>query len=274
MIDELRTSEIASLVYFLFLACLAWLRPAPAGARLVVTGVAAGVWLANGLAAGFAAPALARDSAARLRDWLPLAHLLLAYWTPRALVTGVNARFERWLLAVDDRILSSPAGLAVARAPRLVKELLELSYSAVYPLVPLALLLLIATGFRNEVDRFWTTVLLAEYACYGILPLVPTRPPRALDRRRHHEPALTIRRFNLWMLAGASNGWNTFPSGHVAGSLACGLAVWPSLPAAGAALIAAAAMIAVASVVGRYHYAADALAGAIVAVLAFAVAGR
>jgi len=272
MIDELRTSEIVSLLYFLFLVCLAWLRPAPPRARFVVTTVAVAIWLTNGIAAGLAAVSTA-GVVAVLRDWLPLPHLLLAYWLPRVLIVRAHVPLERWLMAFDERMLSSPSGLAASRAPRPVKELLELSYTAVYPLVPFALGLLLLYGFRSEVDRFWTTVLLAEYACYGLLPLVPTRPPRALGRRRDEEP-VTMRRFNTWILAGASNGWNTFPSGHVAGSVACGLAVWPSLPAAGAALIVVAVMIAAASVLGRYHYAADALAGAAVAALAFAIAGR
>jgi membrane-associated phospholipid phosphatase len=80
-----------------------------------------------------------------------------------------------------------------------------------------------------------------------------------------------MRRLNTWILEGASNGWNTFPSGHVAGSLACGLAVAPRLPAAGAALMVIAGLIAVASVAGRYHYAADAAAGVLLALVVFAV---
>jgi hypothetical protein len=281
MIDELRAPELVSLGYFLILVCLAWLRPVSAGGRLMVTLMAAAVWLVNGAAAGLAAARMCPQLVAVIRDWLPLPHLVLAYWTPRALVTGVNIPFERWLSALDDRFLSSAPGRLALRAPRLVRELLELSYTAVYPIVPLALGLLLVNGFRSEVDRFWSTVLLAEYACYGLLPLLPTRPPRAVARGPGAAATAevrawgtsTVRRLNSRILAAASNGWNTFPSGHVAGSLACGLAVWSSLPALGGALIVVGLMIAAASVLGRYHYSADALAGAVVAAVAYAIVG-
>jgi undecaprenyl-diphosphatase len=67
----------------------------------------------------------------------------------------------------------------------------------------------------------------------------------------------------------ASVQWNTFPSGHAAASLAAALAVGADMPIAGMAIASIAISIAVGSVVGRYHYAADALTGAGVAMLAF-----
>jgi membrane-associated phospholipid phosphatase len=69
----------------------------------------------------------------------------------------------------------------------------------------------------------------------------------------------------------ASVQLNTFPSGHVATSVAAALAVTASWPLAGCALGLAAFGITVASVVGKYHYGADALAGIVVACIAFAL---
>ena len=66
----------------------------------------------------------------------------------------------------------------------------------------------------------------------------------------------------------ASVQWNTFPSGHTAASLATALAVAGDIPVAGVVFGVVAVSIAAGSVVGRYHYAADALAGAVVAVIA------
>ena len=259
---ELRSSEVVSLVYFVLLACLAWVAPAPRAARYGVTALALGVWAVTVVAAhGFAGA---------VRDWLPLGFLLFAYWSPGSLVTRVNERLERWLVEIDARIFSSFAGRAALRAPRPVREALELTYAAVYPLVPASLVLILAGGFGEDVDRFWTTVLVAEYACYGALPLTATRPPRMIGNGGPVGDS-AVRRFNMRVLDGASNGWNTFPSGHVAGSLACALAVAAVLPGAGAVLIGLALLIAVASVAGRYHYAADAVAGAGVAVLVFVI---
>ena len=73
------------------------------------------------------------------------------------------------------------------------------------------------------------------------------------------------------MLDRGSVQLNTFPSGHTAGVLAAALAVGAHLPPAGAALGVIALGVAVGSVVGRYHYAADAITGAAVALAAFAL---
>jgi len=265
----LRTSELVSVSYFLLLAVMAWTRPVPRPVRLrtgaVAVGVAAGVVFVAG-ATGSEPSA----GGAAIRDWLPLLLLLLAYWLPSALVTGPLLPLERVLLAIDRRVLGSAAGRAVTRAPRPFRELLELGYLAVYPMVPLAFALLFSAGFRSSADRFWSTVLTAEYLCYVLLPLLPTRPPREIERdRAYGGRGAAARTLNFCILDRASNRWNTFPSGHVAGAAASALALLPLLPAAGAALLALTALTAVGSVAGRYHYAADAASGLAVACLAF-----
>jgi len=80
-----------------------------------------------------------------------------------------------------------------------------------------------------------------------------------------------VRRVNVRVLGLASHKLNTFPSGHAAASLATALAVGTNLPLAGLPLGLLALAIAIGSVVGRYHYAADALAGAAVALLGFVI---
>jgi membrane-associated phospholipid phosphatase len=60
---------------------------------------------------------------------------------------------------------------------------------------------------------------------------------------------------------------NTFPSGHVAGSLAVGFALVDTMPVTGAALLTLAVSISIATVVGRYHYVIDAFAGAALAIV-------
>jgi len=63
---------------------------------------------------------------------------------------------------------------------------------------------------------------------------------------------------------------NTFPSGHAAASIAIALAVGSHVLFAGAVLGIVAVSIAAGSVIGRYHYAADVIAGAGLAIGAFA----
>ena len=84
---------------------------------------------------------------------------------------------------------------------------------------------------------------------------------------------LLTRRLNVWVLRHVSVGANTFPSGHVAGSLIAALIAWQVEPLVGASATLLALLIAFATIVGRYHYAADAVFGALVAVAIFALVG-
>ena len=114
--------------------------------------------------------------------------------------------------------------------------------------------------------------MLAELASYATLPWVQTRPPRALDDQmiiatRH----VAVRRLNEFILRHGSVQVNTFPSGHAAGALATALAVAAVSPAAGWAFGVLALGIVAGSIVGRYHYAADSVAGLLVAVAAWSL---
>jgi hypothetical protein len=143
-----------------------------------------------------------------------------------------------------------------------------------YPLVPVAFGLLYFSApptAPDALDRFWSIVLLAVFSCYGLLPWLPTRPPRAFlpaDLRA----ASALRRLNLHVLNHASIQVNTLPSGHVAAAVAAALAVGQFNPAAGVIIGVLAVSIALAAVLGRYHYAADAVLGALTALAAFAIA--
>ena len=78
-----------------------------------------------------------------------------------------------------------------------------------------------------------------------------------------------MRRLNRVMVRETSIGVNTFPSGHVAGALATAIAVGEVSPELTLWFLTAAALITLASVLGRYHYAADAAAGALVTLTAW-----
>jgi membrane-associated phospholipid phosphatase len=204
---------------------------------------------------------------------MPVAYLLVGYWLPALLVRTPDVLFERRLLSFD-RFLFGVDSLAhfEQRAPRALIEYLEMSYLLCYAVVPAGYVLLIMfIGDDAAVDRFWTTVLLASFVCYGLLPWLPTRAPRAVESGREMTRS-SIRRLNLAVLDRASVQWNTFPSGHTAASFATAFAVGAYMPAAGVVLGGVAVSIAAGSVVGRYHYAGDAIAGVGTAIAAFLVA--
>ena len=209
--------------------------------------------------------------ASPFRDWIPLAYVLFGYWLPGLLVTSTNGNLERTLLTLDRRLFGITNRFALSdRVSRQLFYVLELSYLFCYPMVPLGLASLYMAGLAEESNRFWTGIFLAVFACYGLLPWLPTRPPRAIEGGPTRS-AGAIRRLNLKVLGTASIQLNTFPSGHAAASVATALAVGARLPAAGLALGVLALGITVGSVAGRYHYAADAVAGALFGLAGFLI---
>lgn len=271
-----RISECIALGYFLYLVAMALIvRVSRDRKRHVIALALLAVALIT-LQAGENHPL-----AAIARDWMPGVYLLLGYWLPAHLAGTPNPRFEHTLLEVDRTLFAGDTlSTFSTRAPRLVVEFFELAYLFCYLLVPVGFGWLLLAGFRYQADQFWTTVLLASFACYGLLPWIPTRAPRAIEtpvarpRASIADPAppiSRIRMLNLTILDIASVQLNTFPSGHTAASLATALAVGTHSPTAGIVLGFIAVCIAIGSVVGRYHYAADAITGAMVAAAAFVV---
>jgi membrane-associated phospholipid phosphatase len=244
--------------YFAYLAALALFSRVPAGrkAKVMLVSTAAAVAIAV-----FGMPHV-----------MPLVYLLVGYWLPALLVRDPNCRLERWLLDFDNWLFGT-RGLErfEKRAPRVLVEYLELAYLLCYAVVPAGFAWLVLAGFADQADRFWSIVLLAAFLCYGLLPWIPTRAPRALERDRGVWRS-AVRRLNLAVLGRASVQWNTFPSGHTAASLATALALGSVVPVAGVVFGIVAVSIAAGSVAGRYHYAADAIAGALVAIVAFVMA--
>ena len=124
-------------------------------------------------------------------------------------------------------------------------------------------------------DKFWTAVLLATLFCYAVYPVFPLTPPRALfnDVPGPPVPAL-LRNLNLLVLDRLSVQVCLFPSGHAAAVTAAALAVRACRPRLGIVFCVVAISVAVATVYGRYHYLADAVAGVLVGIVAFAVSRR
>jgi membrane-associated phospholipid phosphatase len=97
-----------------------------------------------------------------------------------------------------------------------------------------------------------------------------SRPPRlvlhAAAAPRH------VAALNVSVLGRVSHQLNTFPSGHVAVSLAAAAIVGSVSPVPAVLLGAVAAAIGVGAAAGRYHYVVDVLVGAGVAAAAVATA--
>jgi hypothetical protein len=262
----MRFCEIITLVFVAYLLIAAWKRPLPRAPRARVTAAS----LLVGMLVTTLAFAPHVPSIRVVRDWLPGAYMLAGYWLSGLFFLSPARGLESRLAAIDERLWTRlRLDAAIERAPRLALEYLELAYLVCYPLIPAALGALWAAGRSDRADAFWTVVLAAAFVCYAVLPWAATRPPRELERTMAAitRRPVAVRRLNLWILEHASIHANTFPSAHAATAFAAALAVVPLVPAAGVLIGIVAASIAAASVVGRYHYAADAGAGTVVAVL-------
>lgn len=194
-----------------------------------------------------------------LRSWLGHAYLVFGYWLPALLAGPPSSPFESWLRRSDERWRRWAFTL-----PRWSRSLLEVSYLLCYPLVPAAFTVVWLRGSQQDIDRFWTAVLVAGFACYGSLPWLVSRPPRSLALGA--APPESIRRVNIALLNRLSHGLNTFPSGHVAVSIAAALMLLDVSLVAAVVFGLVAAAIAAGAVIGRYHYAIDVLLGAAVGV--------
>ena len=210
--------------YASYLAVVSFTRPEFARARPRLLIAAAVVWTAYVV---FGRTPLSPV----LQIVIPSLLLLGGYWLSGLLFVQPNLRLERWLLSVDDRLLTRSGVLAwLHRSPGVICEYFELSYLLVYLAVPAGAVALAVSRSGDQVDRFWTIVLLAEFACYGMLPWIQTRPPRAIETFDDVAHAGVLRRLNLSVLNRASVQVNTLPSGHAAGAMATALAVSTSLP--------------------------------------------
>ncbi len=257
----MRRAETVLLAYFGYLVVAASVARVPWPRRLATASAAlATAGMTLGMAHAPVAPPV--------RDWYPALGLALGYWLPRALYPGPNRRQEA-LLARADRWLARWGPLARVHVRPRLRSWLELAYLLAYPMVPAGALVAARAGGTAAGDRYWSVVLCAVFPCYGMLPWVATRTPRALEGVA---PRSGMAWINHRVLGLVSHGQNTVPSGHAAAAVAAALALTATSVPMAAAFAVLAIGVTAGSVLGRYHFAADAAAGVAVAIVAWAAA--
>ena len=255
---EMTLWQAASAIFFAYIACAALVAPRLPRRRKLQSAAAAGAALLF-IYVNAAMPHPLLDT------WIaPPVVLLLAYWTSGLLFVAPMARVEAALFDVDRRLQLRK----ICRwTPRPLAEVLEVAYAAVYIVIPIALIVHLEAVERPNAAAFWSVILITDYICFGTLPWIQTRPPRALE---HGEPwTAGFRVCNLHLLGKTSIQANTFPSGHAAEAVAAALVVIGAPAPVVAAMFVAALSISAGSVLGRYHYATDIVAGWAVAVTVY-----
>jgi hypothetical protein len=263
LLMDARTSELAVVGWCIVAAVVAVARPLGARRRWRVMGGA--FVLAWAAVATTCLPDV--GVAGLARNLVPAVFVLCAYWLAGGYFVAPQPQLEQRLLSLD-RMLLGPLRLQdrLTAGSSWSLEVLEAAYFSVYVMLPLGALAAWIRGGSAGVDTYWTTVFLSEASCYIALAWLQTRPPRALEAwAASLRGRSLVRQVNEAVLTHGSHHMNTIPSGHAAGAVSVALALW-SLRAPGAGFFGVmAAGICVATVVGRYHFVVDTLAGAAVA---------
>lgn len=275
-LPALRRSEWLLFVFFLYVAALAQVRgggvPQPSTLVLLIP---------------LALVALARADSrstgkvwSMTRDWVPALLVLIAYWSADWVPQLRNDHaLENALIAWDRTLLNDWAlRSAIERFGRLLPATLELSYLLVYAVPPLAIAYFYVRRERRRLDDFLFPFLLGTLMTYSLLPHFPSEAPRSAFANADLPGVDTVfRRFNLWILNYADIHSSVFPSGHVTVIFSAAFAMLLAVPKnrrVGWTLLALGLLVLVNTLYGRYHYAADGLAGVAVSLagLGFALA--
>ena len=266
MIDasSIRVSELVGIAYLVYLAALSLVFRLPLARRLVVWLSAAAVIVLNVTGTAPSAPHVV----VAFRDWFPGLVILLGYYATGAFFVAPSPRVEAWLKGWDDRLIG---GATFESVPPALRVYLEVVYDFCFVLIPAGFVVLAWIGAASSADRFWTIVLIAEFIPFGLMPWLQARPPWAIEGRRAAD-GMAMRRFSLSWVEQTTIRANTFPSGHASGSLAVALALAQAAPVAAAVFAVLAVSIAIASVVGRFHYALDAITGLLLALCVWGAA--
>jgi membrane-associated phospholipid phosphatase len=202
-----------------------------------------------------------------VRDWVPLALLILAYremdW-----FSAMPHNFDLELRWVEwDRALLYRWGWqrAIEAWGLIGPMILELCYALVYAIAPFLVAVLYFQHYRRRVNGALFLYLLGTLLAYALFPYFPSDPPRIAFGGSDMPNIITpVRQLNLWLLGNYGIHSSVFPSAHVSSAFSAAWALFTFLPERkrwGWGMLVYAVSVAVATFYGRYHYAADAAAG-------------
>lgn len=250
--------------YFTYVAIVAgwFFPPAKAWAAAIVVGAL--IWI------------LSRRQSI-IRDLAPAAFTLAAYremnwFTP----AKYDHHFEHIWIVWDRWLLGNGCHLRewIESAGALFPGYFELCYALVYAIAPVSIALLFWAHKRDRINIFWIAYLTGTLGAYAMFPYFPSEPPRTVFAGVDLPHIVTaLRRFNLWIVGGYGIHSSVFPSAHVSSALSAGwglLAAIPDRKWIGWGMAFYGFSVAIATVYGRYHFAADAVAGIGVSLVAAA----
>jgi membrane-associated phospholipid phosphatase len=154
-------------------------------------------------------------------------------------------------------------------------SLIEISYLLMYVVPPFSIAAFYILRKRERIELYMFPFLLGTLSAYAMISHFPSGSPRVEHAGLDMPNIFTVwRQFNIWILNHGDIQTSVFPSGHVtaAFSAAFGMILaLPERPWFGRTLLINAFLILVATVYGRYHYAADGIAGLAISLTALCI---
>lgn len=201
-----------------------------------------------------------------VRDWTCVSLILIAYHEMNWFSSiphnfRLELRWEMW-----DRTILFQWGLqrAIESLGVVGPLYFELCYLLVYAVAPFFLAVLYFRRQLPHVNAALFLYLLGTLLAYALLPFFPSDPPRVVFGGSDLPNVFTpIRALNLWLVNDYGIHSSVFPSAHVSSAFSAAWSLFAFLPNKryGWGMLIYAVSVAVATVYGRYHYAADAVAG-------------
>ena len=266
---KLRSAEWLLAVYFAYVALISTAFPLPSRfVPFVVAMLVPALFLvlARGNRSSFGV------AFSMARDWAAVALVLVAYremdW-----FSSLPRNFPLELHWVEwDRAILYHRGFAAGGLQREIESLgpvgpiyLELCYLLVYALAPFVVAILYFEGRRERVNGVLFLYLLGTLLAYALFPYFPSDPPRvAFGGSDMPNVSSVLRELNLRLVGDYGIHSSVFPSAHVSSAFSAAWALLAYLPERrriGWGMLVYAVSVALATVYGRYHYAADVVAG-------------
>src|SRR5690242_6451122 len=228
------------------------------------------------LLAAISVVAITQPALRRLRDLLPLLLGPFLYVELRWLIPGTGRPHHDALVLAWERSLfgGTPSSAWAPAMPWLpLSELLHLAYASYYAIVLVPPIVLYLRGRRPEFAATMLALTIVYGACFTTYLLFPVDGPRYLVGPAN-APVGPVRTFVLHLLEAGSSRGTAFPSSHVAAAVVASLCALTFQRRIGVVAALLTVGLAAGTVYGGFHYAVDALVGALLGVACWLVARR
>ncbi len=208
------------------------------------------------------------------RHWYPLPLYVYFFEELEGLVHAIfPGWFDGWMISFDYALTGVHPSVWLARfATPALNDFMQAAYMTYFLYLIILPAILYARGERRAFWAVMVSTAMAHYAVYVIAILLPIESPYySLAAFQHVSLAggFSTRLINLIERFGRVHG-AAFPSAHVAGSMVAMLGAWRYRRWLFWACLPFFVSMMVATVYGRYHYIADALAGLVTGVIGYA----